>query len=70
MDEKTISYRDLLTMLAGLGVITPQEGFKSEGDIRWHIEVGLKDANRKGIDESLKRERCNVPWEGPGSVDE
>ena len=56
MGEKVISYRDLLVMLAGLKVHTPEKGFTSEGQIRAHIEAGLKSAHKLG--QEMGRDQC------------
>lgn len=70
MDEKTISYRDLLVMLSGLGTCTPEKGFTSDGQIRAHLQAALQDAYDKGKREAEEDRVSNLPVCGPGSVDE
>ncbi len=47
--ERKTLFGDILVMLAGLKVCTPEKGFKDMAEVRWHIEVALKDARASKV---------------------
>ena len=36
----------LLIKLSGLGVVTPEKGFRDIDEVCWHIDIALKDAKK------------------------
>lgn len=69
--KNAIAYKDLLVMLAGLKVVTPEKGFTSDGQIRATIEAGLNDAHKRGVDEGTKLcPHGNVHERGFGSCEQ